>query len=206
MNDESKSGGVVAAIAVSVILVLLVGGVGFYVFTQREQAAAAAMQADRARLAEAEAARLADEGSGEDDGAVARDDDASTGQGAAIRAAVEAVLRAQEEAWNRGDIDAFVEHYWRSDDVTFSSGGKTTRGWTETLNGYRERYPTAEAMGHVAFGNLEITPLGDAAALVLGEWKLEREDDPLGGNFTLVFRKLDGRWVIVHDHTSRLVD
>jgi ketosteroid isomerase-like protein len=99
-----------------------------------------------------------------------------------------------------------MEHYWNSDELTFSSEGKTTRGWTETLNRYRERYPTREKMGQVEFSNLEITPLGDSAALVLGQWNLQRESEPLSGNFSLVVRKLDDRWLIVHDHTSRLVD
>ena len=124
-------------------------------------------------------------------------------QGAAVRGAVEKVLRAQQEAWNRGDVRAFMDHYWKSDDLTFSSGGKTTRGWKATLDGYRERYPTREKMGRLTLGGLEITPLGDAAALVLGQWKLDGLGQPVGGNFTLVLRKIDGRWVIVHDHTSR---
>lgn len=134
------------------------------------------------------------------------------GQDAAMRGAIEAVIRAQQEAWNGGDVAAFMEHYWKSDDLTFSSGGKTTRGWQATLAGYRERYPTREKMGRLTLNGLEITPLGDraaledSAALVLGRWKLDRESEPVGGNFTLVLRKIDGRWVIVHDHTSRLVE
>jgi uncharacterized protein (TIGR02246 family) len=131
---------------------------------------------------------------------------AAAGPDAAVHAGIEAVLREQAAAWNAGDIDTFVEYYWHSDDVTFSSGGKTTRGWTATRDGYRERYPTRQKMGQVKFSNLEITPLGDAAAMVLGDWKLEREEEPIGGNFTLVFRKVDGRWVIIHDHTSRLAE
>jgi beta-aspartyl-peptidase (threonine type) len=90
--------------------------------------------------------------------------------------------------------------------LTFSSNGKTTRGWQATLAGYLERYPTREKMGRLTLNGLEITPLGDAAALVLGQWKLDGLSEPVGGNFTLVFRKIDGRWVIVHDHTSRLVE
>jgi len=124
------------------------------------------------------------------------------GPHAMVRVAVRSVLRAQEEAWNRGDIPAFMEHYWKSDDLTFSSGGKTTRGWQATLDNYRKRYPTPRAMGRVSFSELEITPLGEEAAFVLGKWQLDREE-PVGGNFTLVFRKIDDRWVIVHDHTSR---
>lgn len=126
--------------------------------------------------------------------------------GQAVQADVETVLRRQEAAWNRGDVDAFVEHYWKSDDVTFSGGGKITRGWTATRDRYRERYPTRDTMGQLTFGNLEVTPLGDAAAMVLGEWALARDKDPVGGNFTLVMRKVDGRWVIIHDHTSQLAD
>jgi beta-aspartyl-peptidase (threonine type) len=104
-----------------------------------------------------------------------------------------------------------MEHYWKSDDLTFSSGGKTTRGWQATLDNYRKRYPTREAMGRVSFSELEITPLGsstdeDGAAMVLGRWQLDGESEPVGGNFTLVFRKIDGKWVIVHDHTSRAVE
>lgn len=125
-------------------------------------------------------------------------------QDTALRDAIEAVFRAQQDAWNLGNVEAFMDHYWKSDDLTFSSGGKTTRGWQATLARYRERYPTREQIGRLTLSGFEITPLGDAAALVLGEWKLDRESEPVGGNFTLVFRKLDGRWVIVHDHTSRL--
>jgi uncharacterized protein (TIGR02246 family) len=127
-------------------------------------------------------------------------------QDAAMRVAIEAVFRAQQDAWNRGDVRAFMDHYWKSDDLTFSSGGKTTRGWQATLDGYLQRYPTREKMGRLTLSGLEITPLGDAAALVLGQWKLEGLSEPVGGNFTLVLRKIDGRWVIVHDHTSRLVE
>ena len=129
-----------------------------------------------------------------------------SGQGAALRDAIEGVLRAQQEAWNGGNVRAFMDHYWKSDDLTFSSGGKTTRGWKATLNGYLLRYPTREKMGQLRLGGLEITPLGDAAALVLGKWRLDGLGEPVGGNFTIVFRKIDGRWVIVHDHTSRFVE
>lgn len=127
-------------------------------------------------------------------------------QDAALRDAIEAVLRAQQEAWNHGDVEAFMDHYWKSDDLTFSSSGKTTRGWKATLARYRERYPTRDKMGRLTLSGFEITRLGDTAALVLGQWKLDRASEPVGGNFTLVFRKLEGRWVIVHDHTSRLTE
>ncbi len=120
-----------------------------------------------------------------------------------VAAELEAVLRLQAEAWNAGDLDRFMEHYWNSDELTFSSGGQITRGWRGTLDRYRQRYPTTERMGRLTFDQLEVRPLGDAAALVLGRWHLAREDDMPGGNFSLVVRKLAGRWLIVHDHTSQ---
>jgi beta-aspartyl-peptidase (threonine type) len=119
-----------------------------------------------------------------------------------IETQIRRVLALQLEAWNAGDIDAFMEHYWKSDELTFSSGGQTTRSWRKTLERYKERYPTRAAMGETSFTNLEVTPLGAGAALVLGQWQLRREGETIGGNFTLVFRRIDGKWVIIHDHTS----
>jgi L-asparaginase / beta-aspartyl-peptidase len=116
---------------------------------------------------------------------------------------VAAVLAAQTEAWNRGDLEAFMATYWKSDQLTFSSGGATERGWQATLDRYRRRYPDRAAMGTLSFSDLEVTALGDAAALALGRWHLRREGGDLGGNFSLVLRRIDGAWKIVHDHTSQ---
>ena len=208
MGDESGGGGVWPFLAIVLIVLLIVGGATSYLFMQRQQAALA-MAAARVRAMEGERyirslemVRAKQElqsvrASAPRSAAVMAEDAGET------REAVESVLREQQGAWNRGDVDAFVEHYWKSDELTFSSGGKTTRGWDETVRRYRERYPTREAMGELTFANLEIIALGDAAALALGEWRLERESEPVSGNFSLIFRKLDGRWVIVHDHTSR---
>ncbi len=207
MHDESDGNGPIAAIGLVLILLLLVGG-GIYFVVARQGAAFA--QAEEVRLAELQARGEAEHARTVAQAAIGAPTTAgeqkTPPENAVVRGAVEAVLRVQEEAWNRGDLDAFAEHYWKSDDLTFSSGGKTTRGWEETLRRYKERYPTPEKMGRVSFRELEITPLGDSAALVLGQWSLKRENEPLKGNFSLVFRKLDGRWVIIHDHTSRLAD
>ncbi|HEV8070732.1 MAG TPA: sugar-binding protein [Planctomycetaceae bacterium] len=116
--------------------------------------------------------------------------------------ALESIVSEQAAAWNRGDIDGFMRHYWKSEDLTFSSGGHTTRGWQTTKDNYKVRYPTRERMGQLTFDHLEVFPLGETAALLLGHWRLDRTG-PVGGNFSLVFRKIDGAWVIVHDHTSR---
>lgn len=114
-----------------------------------------------------------------------------------------AAIKTQQAAWNRGDIPAFMEYYWKSEKLTFSSGGKTIRGWKTTKERYEKRYPNKAAMGKVTFSGLEWQSLGKEAALVLGRWQLER-DDPIGGNFSLVFKRIDGRWLIVHDHSSAL--
>lgn len=212
MENRLDGGGVAVAIGLIliVILLLLVGGVGIYYVVGRQHMALA-IQAERARLAEAQARMQAERARVEAEFAAAarttsNDKESSSLLGDSIRDTVESILRAQEDAWNRGDLDAFMKYYWKSEALTFSSGGKTTRGWTETLNRYRERYPTPEKMGRLKLSGLEITPLGDSAALVLGQWNVERENEPLSGNFSLVVRKFDDRWLIVHDHTSRMTD
>jgi len=114
------------------------------------------------------------------------------------------ILSTQASAWNNADIDGFMDHYWKSEQLTFSSGGKTTRGWKATIARYKRRYPTPTEMGRLTFDHLEFVALSDSAALVLGEWHLARDTDDVGGNFSLVFRRIDGRWVIIHDHSSSL--
>jgi beta-aspartyl-peptidase (threonine type) len=115
---------------------------------------------------------------------------------------IRTVLDRQAAAWNAGDVETFMEGYWRSPQLTFSSGGQVTRGWRPTLERYKQRYPDRATMGRLTFSDLEITMLGRDAALVLGRWRLEREQ-PVGGNYTLILRRIGGRWVIVHDHTSK---
>lgn len=112
------------------------------------------------------------------------------------------VLNAQQRAWNEGDIDSFMAGYWHSDELRFASGGSVSKGWVATLARYKKRYDSRAKMGSLSFSDVEVTLLGDDSALVFGRWKLERAEDTPGGLFSLVFRKLDGAWVIVHDHTS----
>jgi ketosteroid isomerase-like protein len=114
---------------------------------------------------------------------------------------IRAVLDAQAAAWNRGDIDGFMDGYWNSEELSFSAGGRTKRGWTATRDGYRRRYDTREKMGTLTFSELEITPLGRDAAYVLGRWQITRAA-PVGGNFTLIVRRFADGWKVVHDHTS----
>ena len=120
---------------------------------------------------------------------------------------IRAVLTDQSKAWNRGDIDSFMKTYWRSEKLSFSSGGQTTRGWQATSDRYHKRYPTRAAMGQLKFDQLEVTSLGEHSAMVLGRWHLQRKkdgkSDDIGGNFTLILRLIDGKWKIIHDHTSK---
>jgi uncharacterized protein (TIGR02246 family) len=129
----------------------------------------------------------------------------SAGQAAerqADRTAIRAVLDAQQEAWNRGDIDAFLTGYWHSPDLTFSGTNGISRGWDAVLARYKKNYPDRSAMGTLDFSNLEFRFLGPDAALVLGHWHLKREKDELGGVFSLVFQRFPEGWRIIHDHTS----
>lgn len=116
--------------------------------------------------------------------------------------AIRKVMDDQTAAWNRGDIDGFMEGYWRSPELVFVSGANVTRGWQPTLDRYKKNYDSREKMGTLTFSDLEISVLSKDAAVVLGSWSLAREKDNPHGKFTLVFRKFREGWRIVHDHTS----
>jgi uncharacterized protein (TIGR02246 family) len=122
---------------------------------------------------------------------------------AAPAEAITAVLNAQTAAWNRGDLEAFMQGYWNSPEVVFTSRGQVRRGWRTTLNSYRAHYGTSPAsMGRLEFSDLEIHDLAPDAAWVLGRWTLTGGDSASTGVFTLIFRRLDGDWRIVMDHSS----
>jgi len=116
--------------------------------------------------------------------------------------AIRAVLDAQAAAWNRGDIEGYMNGYDRSPKTEFVGGDSITRGWQEVLDRYKKRYDTREKMGTLTFSDLEITMLSKDAALVLGRWRLQRAGDEPHGTFTLLFRKKKSGWKIVHDHSS----
>lgn len=116
-----------------------------------------------------------------------------------------AVLRSQSAAWNRGEIQGFMEAgYWHSPDLTFYSQGNITKGYDAVLERYTKRYKSeGSEMGHLEYFAIEVLPLGEGAALARGHWKLAFGDKPaLGGLFSLVLQRLPQGWRIVHDHTS----
>jgi uncharacterized protein (TIGR02246 family) len=119
------------------------------------------------------------------------------------QAAIASVLTAQVEAWNRGDVDAFLEGYWKSPDVSFSGTSGITRGWDGVRERYKKNYADRTAMGELDFSGLEFRFLGNDAALVLGHWHLKREKGDIGGVFSLVWQKFPEGWKIIHDHTSQ---
>ena len=125
----------------------------------------------------------------------------SDSQKAKITGDIRTVMNKQAADWNRGDIPAFMEGYWKSEQLTFVSS-RVTKGWQPTLDNYKKSYPDKSAMGMLTFSDLEITVLSNDAAVVLGSWSLKREKDNPGGKFTLIFRKFKEGWRIVHDHTS----
>jgi len=118
------------------------------------------------------------------------------------RARITAVLTAQQSAWNRGDVDSFIVGYWESPELTFSGSGGVARGFDGVRARYKKNYPDKAAMGELAFSDLEFHFLGQDAALVLGKWRLKRENGDVGGVFSLVWQRFPDGWKIIHDHTS----
>ena len=112
------------------------------------------------------------------------------------------VLEEQVAAWNRGDLEGFMQGYWKSEEMTFVSGNNVSKGWQAAFDRYKKGYDTREKMGVLSFSELEINVLGKKAAFVKGRFTLERKDDKPTGMFTLVFRKTEDGWKVVHDHTS----
>lgn len=117
-------------------------------------------------------------------------------------AEITALLEAQDAAWNRGDIDTFMNGYWRSPNLRFASGGDVTRGWDETNARYKRVYATPDLMGHLSTADYEIVILSADAAIAHGAWRLDRPGDRPSGLYTLVMRKIGGEWLIVSDTTT----
>lgn len=119
------------------------------------------------------------------------------------REAVIKVLSEQQDAWNKGDIEGFMQGYWKSDSLLFVSKTEPLHGWQAMLDRYKRTYPGKAGMGELSFKIVKVDMLDDHNAFVLGGWglKLENGKTP-GGYFTLWFRKINGEWKIVCDHTS----
>jgi len=122
---------------------------------------------------------------------------------AADHTAIVELLHAQQDAWNRGDLEAFLRAYDPGPGLVFTSGGRVRRGYEETRARYQARYQTeAAAMGHLDFELMDLRPLGSDGAIVLGRWRLSSTPQAGEGVFTLAFLRTPAGWRIVHDHTS----
>jgi len=115
---------------------------------------------------------------------------------------IQSVLSAQQDAWNRGDIDAFMNGYARSPSPVFVSDDEVQRGWDTVRERYKKKYSDRTKMGTLTFSEIEVNPLSADSAVVLGRWRLQRANDQPHGRFTLIFKRLPEGWRIVHDHTS----
>ena len=112
------------------------------------------------------------------------------------------VMADQEKCWNEGNLECFMEGYWKSDDLVFVGSAGPKYGWQVTLNNYKRSYPTSEAMGTLKFDILKLTSIGKKHYLVIGKWSLKREKDNPQGHFSLLWEKIGGEWKIIADHSS----
>jgi len=109
----------------------------------------------------------------------------------------------QVAAWNEGNLEKFMETYWKSDSLQFI-GSQITSGWQATLDGYKLRYPNVAMIGKTRFEILRILPISSHASLVTGKFFLTRESGDVKGIFTVVVKKINGNWVVIYDHTSEI--
>ncbi|HEY8398700.1 MAG TPA: nuclear transport factor 2 family protein [Flavihumibacter sp.] len=116
--------------------------------------------------------------------------------------AIRKVLMDQQDAWNRGDIDAFMAGYWNSDSLLFIGSSGVTYGYQRTIERYKKTYNSREKMGQLKFDLLHFIPLSADTWMVVGKWHLIRSVGDVGGHYTLLVKRINGKWVIISDHTS----
>jgi ketosteroid isomerase-like protein len=115
---------------------------------------------------------------------------------------IRAVLDAQKNAWNAGDINRFMDTYWKNDSLLFIGKSGVTYGWQNTLNNYKKGYPDTSAMGKLDFDILHVNRISQTHYFVIGKWHLTRSIGNVGGHFSLLFRKVKNQWIIIADHSS----
>ena len=116
--------------------------------------------------------------------------------------AIRKLLDDQTKAWNRGDIDNFMTGYWENDSLMFIGKSGVTYGWKNTLSNYKKNYPDTAAMGQLSFTILDVKKLSPKYYHVIGKWHLKRSIGDLNGHYTLLFENINGKWVIIADHSS----
>ena len=116
--------------------------------------------------------------------------------------AIRELLSEQTKEWNKGNIDGFMKGYWENDSLMFIGKSAVTWGCKKTLDNYKKNYPDTTAMGKLFFDLLVIKPLSAEYYQVVGKWLLKRSIGDLSGHYTLLLKKIKGKWVIVADHSS----
>lgn len=116
--------------------------------------------------------------------------------------AIRSALDYQVQAWNNGDVKSFMQGYWQNDSLLFIGKSGVSHGWQQTLANYQKGYPDKSAMGKLTFELLELRPLSPGYYFVVGKWHLERSIGDVGGHFSLLFKKINGQWFIIADHSS----
>jgi ketosteroid isomerase-like protein len=111
-------------------------------------------------------------------------------------------IKVQEAAWNNGNIEGYMAYYWNSDSLKFIGKSGITYGWKTTLDHYKKSYPDKAAMGKLIFAEIRMKKINCKMIMVTGSWKLERDKDNLSGYFSLLWKKIKGKWLIIVDHTS----
>jgi hypothetical protein len=112
------------------------------------------------------------------------------------------ILDRQTKSWNLGDIGGFMQGYWKNDSLMFIGKSGINWGWQKTLDNYRKSYPDTAAMGKLSFDIILVKRLSSEYSYVVGKWMLKRSMGDLSGFYNLLFKKINGRWFIVADHSS----
>ena len=112
------------------------------------------------------------------------------------------VLDSQTEAWNKGDIKSFMQGYWKDDSLMFIGKNGINWGWQTTLQNYKKNYPDTAAMGKLSFDIILVKKLSPEYFYVVGKWMLNRSIGDLSGHYNLLFKKINGQWLIMADHSS----
>lgn len=115
---------------------------------------------------------------------------------------IKIAMEKQVKCWSNGDLDGYMDGYWKSDSLRFLGRKGLRKGWQTTLNNYKKAYPDKSAMGKLIFKNISFEPLNNKQIFVVGEWALEREKDTLSGYYSLIWEKIDGQWKVIFDHTN----
>ena len=115
---------------------------------------------------------------------------------------IKKILSSQQECWNNGDIDGFMQGYWNSEKLVFTSlNHKPAYGWKNTLERYKNSYPTKSSMGELKFEILNLKLISKTTATLKGKWELIRQNDHPNGLFWLDIEKFDNNWLITKDST-----